>query len=79
MPMIGTTLRPALGLGLLVLLAACAAGPRGAGLQSEVLAQSSQIGKSAVNDALPQEFGDFFVQGAGGQGDGGHGFNCKLR
>jgi len=56
MPMIGTTLRPALGLGLLVLLAACAAGPRGAGLQSEVLAQSSQIGKSAVNDALPQEF-----------------------
>ena len=33
----------------------------------------------ARKNALPQEFGDFFVQGAGGQGDGGHGVNCKLR
>ncbi|MCF8510029.1 MAG: hypothetical protein K9G43_01160, partial [Rhodobacteraceae bacterium] len=47
---------PGLGLGLIVLLAACAGAPRSAGLQSEVLATSTAVGKSAVADTLPQEF-----------------------
>ena len=45
---------PALGMALL--LAACGSMPRGSGLQSEVLASRSEAGKSAVSDALPQEF-----------------------
>lgn len=43
-------------IGLLLLLAACEKGPSGAGLQSEVLATSTDVGKSAVEDALPDEF-----------------------
>ncbi|NEY90251.1 polysaccharide export protein [Rhodobacteraceae bacterium KMS-5] len=54
MPKTGLTMGPAIGLA--VLLAACAAGPRGSGLQSEVLANSTAAGKSAVQDALPGEF-----------------------
>lgn len=42
--------------GLVLLLAACSSMPRGAGLQSEVLATSTAVGKSAAEDALPGEF-----------------------
>jgi polysaccharide export outer membrane protein len=51
-----TGLKTAQMLGLAILLAACASGPRGSGLQSEVLANSTAAGKSAVEDALPGEF-----------------------
>ena len=56
MPMTRSKMLPGLGLGLIVLLAACAGAPRSAGLQSEVLATSTAVGKSAVADTLPQEF-----------------------
>lgn len=54
MPKTRLTLLPAFGLAML--LAACVSGPRGSGLQSEVLANSTAVGKSAVEDALPGEF-----------------------
>lgn len=54
MPKTRLTLLPVFGLA--VLLAACVSGPRGAGLQSEVLANSTAAGRSAVKDALPGEF-----------------------
>lgn len=43
-------------IGLIVLLSACVSGPRGSGLQSEVLSNATAAGKSAVEDALPGEF-----------------------
>lgn len=54
MPMTRLMIWPILGLTLLV--AACESAPRGAGLQSEVLESSTVSGKSAVDDALPQDF-----------------------
>ena len=54
MPKTGLMMVPAFG--LVLVLAACGAGPRGAGLQSEVLANATAAGKSAVEDALPGEF-----------------------
>ena len=42
--------------GVALLLAACSVAPRGAGLQSEVLQSRTAAGKSAVGDALPQDF-----------------------
>lgn len=54
MPKAIAKIAPALGLALLV--AACGSMPRGAGLQSEVLATSTAVGKSAADDALPGEF-----------------------
>ena len=43
-------------MGLVLLLAGCDSFPRGSGLQSEVLEESKASGKSAVSDALPQDF-----------------------
>lgn len=43
-------------IGLTLLVAACSSMPRGAGLQSEVLESSTASGKSAVVDALPENF-----------------------
>ncbi len=43
-------------IGLFLLLSACEQGPSGAGLQSEVLATRTEVGKSAVEDELPGEF-----------------------
>lgn len=54
MPKTGFLTWPVLGLALGI--AACGTGPRGAGLQSEVLANATPAGKSAVEDALPGEF-----------------------
>lgn len=54
MPMTRPMMLPVLGLTLL--LAACESTPRGAGLQSEVLESGTASGKSAVKDALPQDF-----------------------
>ena len=56
MPMTRSKMLPGPGLGLMVLLAARAGVPRSAGLQTEVLATSTAVGKSAVADTLPQEF-----------------------
>lgn len=54
MPITGPMIWPMLGLTLF--LAACASTPRGSGLQSEVLETRTASGKSAVDDALPQDF-----------------------
>lgn len=54
MPMIRPKFWPLLGVALVV--AGCESTPRGSGLQSEVLETRAASGKSAVNDALPQDF-----------------------
>lgn len=54
MPMITPKFWPLVGVALLA--AACESVPRGSGLQSEVLETRTASGKSAVNDALPQDF-----------------------
>ncbi|MCY1371765.1 hypothetical protein D9M69_589230 [compost metagenome] len=33
----------------------------------------------AAEDPLAQELGHLFIEGAGGQGDGGHGLNCTSK
>ncbi len=43
-------------LGVALLLAGCESFPRGSGLQSEVLKEAKNDGKSASSDVLPQEF-----------------------
>lgn len=54
MPMITPKFWPLVGVALLA--AACESTPRGSGLQSEVLETRTAAGKSAVDDALPQDF-----------------------
>ncbi len=54
MPKMNLVFLPVLGAALL--LAGCENMPRGSGLQSEVLQSRSAVGKSAVSDALPENF-----------------------